>query len=317
MPPSLTAHLGRIGREHAPTDLVENRVTFGAEAAAFSVYDTVRPAERVPLAAGNPLYCGMVTGKKVVHTAAGAAIPFVPLESLVVPTGQTIEIDFPGASDDAPTKCLTIEIDRTRVRQVAARLNETAPRAPESGDWQYDDDAVCHFMNTPGIEHTVHQLVGLFVEDTPDKDLLIDLGVQELVVRMLRVEARKLLLEESERRATRHGLAAAAEAAKRRLHEPLRVADLAEAACMSEPSFYRAWRNEFGITPVAYLTRLRVDRARQLLGDPARSVTDVAAAVGFGSVSHFIRVYREHVGETPKQDQLGRRATSRPAWPAA
>ena len=302
------ARLDRIGREHAPTDLVENRVTFGAEHAAFSVYDTVRPAERVPLAADNPLYCGMVTGKKVVHTAAGLAIPFLPLESLVVPTGQTIEIDFPGASDDAPTKCLTIEIDRARVRAVAARLNESAPRTKESGDWRYDDDAVCHFMNTPGIEHTVRQLVGLFVEDAPDKDLLIDLGVQELVVRMLRVEARRLLLEESERQAARHGLAAAAEVAKRRMPEPLRVADLAEAACMSEPTFYRAWRNEFGITPVAYLTRLRIDRAKQLLADPERSVTDVAASVGFGSVSHFIRVYREHVGTTPKQDQLARHA---------
>ncbi len=308
METTFRARLARVARDHAPQDLVENRVTFGAEGAEFAVYDTFRPAERVPLQASNPLYCGMVTGKKVVHTATGAAIPFLPLESLVVPTGQTIEIDFPGASDASPTKCLTIEIDRARVREVAARLNETAPRSEASGDWRYDDDAVVHFMNTPGIEHTVRQLVGLFVEDAPDKDVLIDLGVQELVVRMLRVEARKLLLEESERRAARHGLAAAAEVAKRRMHEPLRVADLAEAACMSEPTFYRAFRNEFGITPVAYLTRLRVDRAKQLLADPDRSVTDVAAAVGFGSVSHFIRVYRDHVGQTPKQDQLARTA---------
>jgi len=306
--PALSSRLAAIERAAPPQNLVENKVTFGSEGAAFSVYDTVRPAARVPLAAQNPLYCGMVTGKKVVHTAGGAAIPFLPLESLVVPTGQTIEIDFPGASDEAPTKCLTIEIDRARVRQVAARLNETAPRTHDSGDWRYDDDAVVHFMNTPGIEHTVRQLVGLFVDDDPDKDVLIDLGVQELVVRMLRVEARRLLLEESERQAARHGLAAAAEVAKRRLHEPLRVADLAAAACMSEPTFYRAWRHEFGITPLAYLTRLRVDRARQLLAQPGRSVTDVAASVGFGSVSHFIRVYRDHVGQTPKQDQLARHA---------
>lgn len=308
--PSPLAPLVRIEREHAPQDLVENRVTFGAEASEFAVYDTVRPAERVPLRAANPLYCGMVTGKKVVHTAGGDAIPFLPAESLVVPSGQTIEIDFPGASDEAPTKCLTIEIDRTRVRAVAERLNETAPRAPDSGEWRYRDELVCHFGNTPGIEHTVRQLVGLFVEDDPDKDVLIDLGVQELVVRMLRVEARKLLLEESERRATRHGLAAAAELAKRRLGDPLRVADLAAAACMSEPTFYRAFQNEFGQTPLAYLTALRVDRARTLLAQPGRSVTDVAAAVGFNSVSHFIRVYRDHVGRTPKQDQLARRAVA-------
>ncbi len=303
---SFSQRLAHIAHVSPAQDLVENKVTFGAEGAAFSVYDTFRPAERVLLAAENPLYCGMVTGKKVVHTERGMAIPFLPLESLVVPSGHTIEIDFPGASEAAPTKCLTIEIDRARVRRMASRLNETAPRAEASGDWTYADDAVCHFVNTPGIEHTVRQLVGLFLEDGADKDVLIDLGVQELVVRMLRVEARKLLLDESAQRATRHGLAAAAEMAKRRLHESLRVSDLAQAACMSEPSFYRAFRNEFGITPLAYLTRLRVDRARRLLANPARSVTDVAAAVGFGSVSHFIRVYREHVGQTPKQHQLAR-----------
>ncbi|MEM1117321.1 MAG: helix-turn-helix domain-containing protein [Bacteroidota bacterium] len=304
---ALSPQFARIQRERPPQDLVENKVTFGAEGAAFSVYDTVRPAERVRLAADNPLYCGMVTGAKVIHTRAGRAIPFLPLESLVVPTGHTIEIDFPGASDETPTKCLTIEIDRAKVRRVAARLNETAPRTAASGDWRYDDEAVVHFMNTPGIEHTVRQLVGVFLDDDPDKDVLIDLGVQELVVRMLRVEARKLLLDESARRATRNGLAAAAEVAKARLGEALQVADLAAAACMSEPAFYRAFRTEFGLTPLAYLTRLRVDRARQLLGDPRRSVTDVAASVGFSSVSHFIRVYRSHVGRTPKQDQIARR----------
>ncbi|MGB3544343.1 AraC family transcriptional regulator [Rubrivirga sp.] len=308
--PALSTRLARIQRDRPPLDLVENKVTFGAEDASFSVYDTVRPAERVPLAADNPLYCGMVTGKKVVHTASGAALPFLPLESLVVPSGHTIEIDFPGASDAAPTTCLAIEIDRAKVRRVAERLNETTPRSTDSGDWRYADDAVCHFENTPGIEHTVHQLVGLFVDDDPDKDVLIDLGVQELVVRMLRVEARKLLLEESAARAAQHGLAAAAELAKRRLGDPIKVADLAAAACMSEPSFYRAFRNEFGTTPMAYLTDLRVERARQLLGHRGRSVTDIAAAVGFGSVSHFIRVYRSHVGRTPKQDQIARRAAA-------
>jgi AraC-like DNA-binding protein len=306
----LSAHLRRVAADCPPQDLVENRTTFGAESAAFSVYDTVRPAARVPLQADNPLYCGMVTGKKVVHTVSGTAIPFLPMESLVVPSGQTIEIDFPGASDAAPTKCLTIEIDRARVRAVAARLNESAPRSEASGEWTYRDDAVCHFGNSPGIDHTVRQLVGVFLEDAPDKDLLIDLGVQELVVRMLRVEARRLLLEESARQAARHGLAAAAEMAKQRLGAPLRVADLAAAACMSEPTFYRAFQNEFGQTPLAYVTDLRMARARQLLLDPNRSVTDVAATVGFSSVSHFIRVFSSTAGRTPKQFQLSHRAAA-------
>ena len=305
-PSALHARLDRVARARPPVDLVENRVTFGAAHAEFAVYDTFRPAERVPLRAPNPLYCGMVTGVKRVHTAAGGAIPFLPLESLVVPSDQTVHIDFPGASDAQPTKCLTIEIDRGQVRRVADRLNEAAPRSADSGDWAYADADVCHFVSPPGIERTVQKLVGLFVDDDPDKDVLIELGVEELVVRMLRVEARRLLLDGSAVHAARHGLAAAAEYAKGHLHEPVTVGDLAAAACMSEPTFFRHFRDEFGVTPLAYLTALRVRRARAVL-EAGRSVTQAAADVGFASISHFIRVFREHVGETPKQYQLERR----------
>ena len=309
--PDVASRFARLERARPLQTAIENRVTFGSESAEFAVYDTVRRAERVPLRAANPLYCGMVTGRKVVHTAAGEAIPFLPMESLVVPSGETITIDFPEASDARPTKCLTVEIDRARVRGIVDRLNETAPRSGESGEWDYADRAVCHFRNSPGIDRTLGQLVGLFLDDDPDRDLLIDLTVQELVVRMLRAESRTLLLGESARRAASHGLAAAAELAKRRLADPLRVADLAAAACMSESVFYRAFQNEFGQTPLGYLTGLRVERARALLGRPGGSVTDVAAAVGFDSVSHFIRVYRARVGRTPKQDQIALRAPAR------
>ncbi|MFN3596974.1 MAG: helix-turn-helix domain-containing protein [Rubricoccaceae bacterium] len=304
---ALGPRLGRIARERPAQALVENRIVFGAERAEFAVYDTFRPAERVPLRAANPLYCGMVTGKKVVHAPSGEAIPFLPEESLVVPSGQTVFIDFPGASDEAPTKCLTIEIDRARVRSIVDRLNEAAPRSPDSGEWVYEDAACCHFTNTPGIARTVSKLASVFTEDHPDRDLLIDFGVQELIVRMLRVEARRLLLAGSAERAAQHGLAAAVEFAKAHLGRPLTVADLAQVACMSEPSFYRAFRAELGLTPLAFLTGLRMRRAERLLADPARTVSDVAAAVGFSSPSHFIRIFRQHAGMTPKQFQLARR----------
>lgn len=301
---SIRDHLRRVELGRPPVDLVENRVSFGAEGAEFAVYDTFRPAERVPLSAPNPLYCGMVTGAKRIHTLRGEAIEFLPMESLVVPSNQEIEIDFPGASDDSPTKCLTIEIDRSTIGRVVNNLNETTPRHAEAGEWVYDDASVCHFQNPPGFDGSIQQLVGLFVEDHPDKDALIDLGVQELVVRMLRLEARKLLLEGSRDRATRDPLSAAIQWAKRNLHEALTVADLATQAHMSESTFYRYFRSQFGITPLAFLTSERIALARRMLNDRRHSVSDVSLAVGFTSPSHFIRVFAKSEGCTPKQFQL-------------
>jgi AraC-like DNA-binding protein len=297
--------------------MVEHRIAFGSAKAEFSVYDTAASARRVPLSASNPLFCGMVTGKKVIHSAEGAVIPFLPSESLVVPSGQTIHIDFPEATSATPTTCLTVEIDREEVRRTVARLNEVAPRSEDSGAWVYDDASVCHFANPEGIELTVQKLTTLFTEDHPDREVLIGLGVQELIVRMLRMEARRVLLEGSEKEASVHRLAQAAEYAKRHLHRAITVADLARAACMSEPAFFRAFRAEFGQTPLAYVTDLRMKRACQLLRSTRSRVASVAEAVGFSSTSHFIRLFRRYTGQTPKQYQLANRNNAIPALAVA
>ena len=65
--------LTQVERERPAQDLVENRVTFGAEDAEFAIYDTFLPARGVPLRASNPLLCGMVTGVKQIHTPDGLA----------------------------------------------------------------------------------------------------------------------------------------------------------------------------------------------------------------------------------------------------
>jgi two-component system response regulator YesN len=49
----------------------------------------------------------------------------------------------------------------------------------------------------------------------------------------------------------------------------------------------------------SYLTHLRIEHSKRLLLDNKLSVHAVSAAVGYGSVSHFIRVFTEYTGHTP------------------
>ncbi|WP_022835693.1 helix-turn-helix domain-containing protein [Salisaeta longa] len=293
--------------------LVENRTSFGGRDIQFSVYDTYAAAQRVALRAAHPLYCGMVTGKKVVHLPDADAAPFdfLPGESLVVPPMETIYIDFPEA-DETPTKCLTLEIDTDKVRRLVDRMNEQMPRPPEARDWSADELSYCHFQNSNGIERVLLSLLSLFTDDEagPHRDTLIDLNAAELVIRMLQTKSRALLLCNPSEHAPRHGLAAAIQYARDHLDASLTVDELAAKACMSTSSFYRYFRNELGMTPVQFLTRERMRRARELLRTTDRSVTDISDAVGFSSLSHFISTFKEHVGTTPKQFQL--QSTSTP-----
>ncbi len=285
--------------------LVENRTSFGGQDVQFSIYDTLEQARRVALRSAYPLYCGMVTGKKIIHLDKADAEPFefLPGESLLVPALETIHIDFP-ESDETPTKCITLEIDTDKVKEITARLNDQMPRAPASGPWDTDALAYHHFKNSSEVEEVLRSMVHLFAGDAAHRDVLVDLNAARLIVHMLQTKARRLLLDDSERRAPSHGIAAAVQYAKKRYHEALTVSDLAEVAFMSESSFYRYFRNELGMTPLQYLTEVRMEQARERLQDGEASVTEVSHAVGFSSTSHFISTFKDHAGMTPKQYQM-------------
>lgn len=77
------------------------------------------------------------------------------------------------------------------------------------------------------------------------------------------------------------------------------LAELADVAGISRFHFARIFKREVGVSPVAYLERLRIERAKELIRDAAISLADVAYAVGFSDQSHFIRRFKRHLGRTP------------------
>lgn len=85
--------------------------------------------------------------------------------------------------------------------------------------------------------------------------------------------------------------------------DPLELAGLARVAGLSKFHFHRLFAATYGITPAAYLSRRRVERAQDLLRATTLSVTEVCHAVGFTSLGSFSSRFKEIVGETPRQFQ--------------
>ena len=69
---------------------------------------------------------------------------------------------------------------------------------------------------------------------------------------------------------------------------------------VSENYLSQIFRNELGVSPWDYLSRWRVQRARELLATTDKSITAVAAEVGFDDSVYFSRVFRKHAGESPQ-----------------
>jgi CheY-like chemotaxis protein len=75
--------------------------------------------------------------------------------------------------------------------------------------------------------------------------------------------------------------------------------ELADAAELSYHQLYRALRDELGMTPSAFIRRIRVECAAELLRRQAGSVTEIAYSVGFESLSYFRRAFHERFNASP------------------
>ena len=77
------------------------------------------------------------------------------------------------------------------------------------------------------------------------------------------------------------------------------LAEAAREAFLSPYHFHRMFVRAFGETPHEFLTRRRIERAKELLARDECPVTEVCFAVGFESLGSFSTLFRSMVGRSP------------------
>lgn len=82
---------------------------------------------------------------------------------------------------------------------------------------------------------------------------------------------------------------------------PLDVPALAKRVAMSERHFSRVFHAEVGLSPAAFVERVRVDAARRLLETSRERVDAVAAHAGFGTSEALRRAMGRQVGLSPRE----------------
>lgn len=98
---------------------------------------------------------------------------------------------------------------------------------------------------------------------------------------------------------------------ERHFDEPVTLEQLAELAGMAKRSFQRDFRTATGLSPIAYLLRLRIRRAAELLRSEDLTISEIGFRVGFDDSNYFSRQFRAAMGVSPREyrkryDSVGR-----------
>lgn len=78
------------------------------------------------------------------------------------------------------------------------------------------------------------------------------------------------------------------------------LADLARLTHVSVPHLCALYKQAYGVSPLADLATIRIRQARYLLQDQRLSVAEVARRIGYEDPKYFSRVFRQHVGVSPR-----------------
>ncbi len=79
----------------------------------------------------------------------------------------------------------------------------------------------------------------------------------------------------------------------------IHISDLAALCAMGHTTFHQRFRTAMHMTPHQYIMRVRVHKAKEMIGSSTLSLTEIGSACGFSDQSHFTTLFKRIAGMTP------------------
>ncbi|MGB0390504.1 MAG: AraC family transcriptional regulator [Salibacteraceae bacterium] len=284
------------------TTLVENRTTYNSDYAELNIYETHAYAEQVSLTFDFPIIASMLTGKKVMHLDGFEAFDFFPGESVVMPSNKEMVIDFPLATKNKPTQCLALGIDAYKIDEVVEKFNYQVAIDNKNNNWNLDESS-SHLINNVDVNHLIERLTYTFTNNNKSKDVLLDLMIQELIVRLLQTKAKSLIINDPEQVFSDTRIGSVIKYIKENLtSKDINVDLLAKQAYMSTSHFHKQFKNTLGISPIDYINAEKIKFSKKLIKENRNCrLSEIAFKSGFNNISYFNRQFKNHELITPSQ----------------
>lgn len=279
--------------------MVERKAMLPSKDIELQFYETITPSKDVCLEFSSPVIAIMLRGDKVIEMEGLDRCQYLPGESLIVPEGKTLNIDFPTATVENPTQCLAFVPDAHLVNEAVYDFHNTT-KALEVNKEQELDFSADLLMRDQAILRTVNYLMYLFQENNEHRDLFINMATKELVIRILQSKARRTFLHNFHKQENR--MTHIARYIKENIYKPISVQELSAEANMSRTHFFTLFKDTFGITPNEYIIREKIEKAKTIINTSSNhSITQIAYQLGYSGSSYFSKQFKRVTGYTPRQ----------------
>ncbi|MGK0413828.1 MAG: AraC-like DNA-binding protein, partial [Polaribacter sp.] len=189
-----------------------------------------------------------------------------------------------------------------KIDEVVEKFNQNVAIENENNNWNLDKTA-SHLINNTEINYLIERLTCTFTNDSKSKDVLLDLMIQELIIRLLQTRAKSLIINDPNQIFNDTRIGTVIKYIKENLtNKDINVDVLAKKACMSASHFHKKFKSTLGVSPIDYINSEKIKFSKKLMKESKDfRISEIAFKSGFNNTSYFNRQFKKMEMMTPQQ----------------
>lgn len=268
----------------------ENELSYSTDSLNLFFYDLPKDFNDEYKSYDRPRLCTILEGRKEVRINCAEHFVYQKDKFLLLPPHSTVNMYI-----SEHTRALVYEFNDHIIDKVSQKVFENI-ELNVSNNISYSTFKLEHI--TKRIEQLHQRTRQIVTSDDVNMDFLLDLTAQEVVYELIKIKGCYEIIHHHKH----HPINKAIRLMNSNQSELMTISQIAEEVNMSLANFSQKFRAITDLRPKEYLTKLRMKKSKRFLQN--LSVTDTAYEIGYDNISHFIRLFKNEYGVTPKQYQL-------------
>lgn len=248
----------------------------------------------------EPSLCFFIQGRKRV-SFGDQDIEFSSLTYMVNNIHLPVQSGTLEASPEQPYLAAKIVIDPKEVAELILEFGDRLPAPEKDSECPVGSCGLCRTSMGEDTQQALQRLLEL-LEKPDDIPVLAPLARREILYRAMMGELGPRIRKFATSDTQANRISQVVTILKERFAEPLRVAELAEQANMSESSLFHTFKRVTRMSPLQFQKKLRLHEARRLMLAEGLEAAAASYRVGYESPSQFSREYSRLFGAPPRTD---------------
>ena len=190
-----------------------------------------------------------------------------------------------------------INLDISRLHRISLKLNQLTKYKYPKKEIPF---SVVSNKRTLTIEEIYTKLLNTLF-DPIESEMLYSSILDELYFRILQSENGYILKQLCEQNSSFSKVSKVVEYLHSKLDEKISIEDMADIADMSVNNFHRIFKEALNDTPIQYIKKIRLSKARQLILYNNMKAVDASYKVGYDSPTQFSREFKRYFGVSPSK----------------